>query len=70
MSYDIKKLGERLKVKGLDIAEDVLIDVINETFDWGTEEAKLNGHVVVQGLLPVVKPFILQAADKVDGKEG
>jgi hypothetical protein len=70
MGYELKALGEKLKAKGLDVAEDALIDVINETFDWVEEQAKANGHTVVQGLAPVVKPFLLDVADKVDGKEG
>jgi len=72
-AYDIKALGENIKGKGLDLAEDAIVLVVEELFNWIEESAKLSetpyddmGLVV----LPQLKKLALAQVDKIDGQEG
>ena len=72
-AYDIKALGENIKSKGLDLAEDAIVLVVEELFNWIEESAKLSetpyddmGLVV----LPQLKKLALAQVDKIDGQEG
>ena len=72
-AYDLKVLGEKLKARGLDLAEDALIILIEESFSWVEDSAKISetpyddmGLIV----LPQLKSLALSGADKIDGKEG
>jgi len=72
-SFDLKNLTERLKAKGLDIAEDAAMLLINETFAWTEESLAMHPNPYVKFALPVVqtiKPLIVAEADKIDGKIG
>jgi hypothetical protein len=65
--YDVKKLQERLKARGLDLAEDAAAILVDEVFAWGAEEAAASETKVddfLAALLPLVKPVIL--SDVVD----
>lgn len=69
-AYDVKVLIARYKEKGLDIAEEAAKILLEETFDWVEESAKLSPNVYDDaGLLivPTAKKFVLEAIDKVDG---
>jgi hypothetical protein len=68
--YDIKALAEKLKAKGLDVADEVLKDVVGETLDWVTESAKLSPTPfddVAALVAPKVKEVAFSAIDKVTG---
>jgi len=72
-AYDLKALGEILKSKGLDLAEDAVKIIAESTFDWVEESAKLSetpyddmGLVV----LPQLKKLAFESIDKIDGQEG
>lgn len=69
--YDLKVLAEKLKAKGLDVAEESLKILVSETLDWVSESAPLSPNKVddvVVMAFPFIKPKILEAIDKVDGK--
>lgn len=71
--YDVKKLGARLKAKGLVVVEDGAEVFVEEVFDWATEEALASDNKVddiLAVILPAVKPFIMGQVDKIDGEEG
>lgn len=73
MAYEVKTLVEKLKAKGLDVAEEAAKVVVEETLQWVGEEAvksenKLDDLLVA--IIPVVKPHVLGAIDKIDGKVG
>jgi len=72
-AYDVKVLIARYKEKGLDIAEEAAKILLEETFDWVEESAKLSSNVYDDaGLLivPTAKKFVLEAIDKIDNQVG
>ena len=72
-AYDIKDLGEKLKAKGLDIAEDASVLVLGSVIDWLQESAVKSENKVddiVAPLLGAVKPYILDQIDRLDGEKG
>lgn len=72
-AYDVKVLVEKLKAKGLDLAEDAAKSVISETFDWLLESAKASKTPIddiAVPFLPHLKDLALKAADKLDGQVG
>lgn len=72
-AYDPKDLVEKLKSRGLDLAEDAAILIVEETFNWFEESAKIsetpydNMALIV---LPEIKKLALDQVDKIDGQEG
>lgn len=72
-AYDIKVLGERLKAKGLDVAEDVLRDALKEVIGWIKESAVLSVNPydnMLEAVFPLIEPILLEQIDKIDGQEG
>ena len=72
-AYDMKDLMNRMKVKGLDLAEDALVMAVGEIFDWAEASAKISptpyddmGLII----LPKLKELALEAVDKIDGEVG
>ena len=69
-----KSLGEFLKEKGLDVAEDTARSVVEAVFDFAEYYVKSTPNTtddaLAAGLLPLVKPIVLNAVDKIDKKEG
>lgn len=72
-AYDLKALVEKLKAKGLDVAEETAKIALQEVFQWVEDSAKLSatpyddmGLIV----LPQLKKLALEAADKIDGAVG
>jgi len=62
-----------LKAKGLDIAEDALKDALEALFEVAEElvkksENKYDDLLLV--ILPQIKPYLLEAIDKIDGQQG
>lgn len=71
--FDIKDLVARLKLKGLDVAEEMASVIAKETFAWGKESCLLSPSVYVKplaGVLDVIEPFVDKAIDKIDGQVG
>lgn len=72
-AYDPKALVEKLKGRGLDIAEEAGEILVEELFAWVEESAQLSATPydnVGLILLPELKKLALKAVDKVDGVEG
>ena len=70
---DYKLLLIELKKHGLDLAEDAARDVVEAVFSWlETEVVKTENKIddLLVAILPVIKPHILKAIDKIDGQEG
>ena len=72
-AYDVKVLLEKLKSKGLDVAEESAKVLFESVVEWVEESAKLSatpyddmGLIV----LPQIKKLALEAIDQIDGKEG
>lgn len=72
-AYDKDALVEILKGKGLDVAEDVAVVLVESLIDWISESAKLSEGTVddlLAGMLPAMKPYIMEQIDKIDGEVG
>ncbi len=72
-AYDLKALVAKLKARGLDLAEDGAIIVIEEAFAWLEESAPLSATPyddMALVVFPPLKKMILEAADGIDGKIG
>lgn len=71
-AYDVKVLVEKLKARGLDIAEDAAIIMIEETAAWVSESAVLSENKIddlaALGMPQLVK-LAKGLADKIDGKD-
>lgn len=73
MAYEVKALVEKLKAKGLDVAEEAAKVVVEETLSWVAEEAVKSENKIddlLVAIIPVVKPHILSAVDKIDNQVG
>lgn len=71
-AYDIKVLAEQLKAKGLDLAEEALVLVVEELFTWVEESATISESIYDDmGLLvlPQLKKMALEQVDKIDGEK-
>jgi hypothetical protein len=72
-AFDVKVLMGKLKARGLDLAEDAAVIVIEETFDWTGESLALTNNKlddVVIPFIPTLKAAALSQVDKLDGKVG
>ena len=72
-AYDVGALAEKLKSKGLEVAEDAAKVVVEETLQWVAEEAVKSENKIddlLVAIIPVIKPHVLSAVDKIDGQEG
>ena len=70
-AYDIKDLVDGLKGKGLDLAEDAAVIVVEAVIDWvGQSAAKSENKYddLLIAILPILKSEALKLADKIDGK--
>ncbi len=72
-AYKISILGERLKSKGLVLAEDALLLIVDETFDFVSESAlvsKTPYDDIVVVVIPVAKQKLkADFVDKIDGQD-
>lgn len=72
-AYDIKDLGERLKAKGLDLAEEAVGIVYKETKEWIKESAALSENKfddLAAPFLDQLDAVVLPQIDKIDGAVG
>lgn len=72
-AYDVKDLGDKLKDKGLEMAEDAAMVVVECVLEWVEESAKKSENTyddLMLAVLPLMKPEIMKLVDKIDKKEG
>ena len=72
-AYDLKVLAEKLRGRGLDIAEEAAGIVYVELKAWLKESALLSENKiddVVVAFLDQLDPIVLPQIDKIDGKVG
>lgn len=72
-AYDLKELVEILKSNGLELAEETAELAVKSVLEWVEKSAELSENKyddLLKAVIPMVKPLLLKAVDKVDGKEG
>lgn len=72
-AYDVKALTEKAKAKGLDLAEDAAMHLVDIVFEWLDESADLSENVyddILKSVYPLAKAEIKKAVDKLDGEVG
>jgi hypothetical protein len=72
-AYDIKMLADKLKMRGLDVAESALSGIVEDVFGWVEESVKLSPTPyddIALGILPVIKAETLKRIDSIDGMAG
>lgn len=72
-AYDLKDLGEKLKGKGLDLAEDSAKIIFETVVEWVEESATISPNIyddLLKMALPQIKKVVLEKIDLIDGKEG
>ena len=70
-AYDPKVLIEKLKGKGLNLAEEAATIVVEETLNWVSESAIISENKmddILAVIIPVIKPHIMRLIDKIDGE--
>ena len=70
---NIKNLTDALKENGLELTEAAAKMVVNTTLSWVEKEAAESSNLLLKMLptvLPLVKPIIMEAVDKIDGHVG
>lgn len=71
-AYDLKVLGEKLKSKGLDLAEESLKIVFETTCDWVEESAVISPNIyddLIKLAMPQIKKVVLEKIDMIDGQK-
>lgn len=73
-AYDPKDLVQKLKSKGLDIAEESVKELVKAVSEWSQESAKLGQKPMIDGIVligaPLLEKFAVEQADKIDGEQG
>jgi hypothetical protein len=72
-AYDPKALVEKLKLRGLDLAEDAAKILVEEVSAWLVESSVLSATPyddIVAVVMPIIKKTVLEQVDKIDGKIG
>lgn len=71
--FETKALAERLKAKGLDIAEEFVVVLVDETLGWVSDSVTMSESKVddlALAVIPAVKPYIMAQIDRIDGQVG
>lgn len=69
MGYDVKKLGEKMKAKGLPVLEDTAEQMVDALFEWLKEEIEASeGKLddLALPFLPAGKAIVDKVVDKID----
>lgn len=69
-AYDKKVLLEKLKARGLDVAEEAVVIMIEETLAWVEESAPISKTPyddMALIIIPPLKKLAIDTADKIDG---
>lgn len=70
-AYDLGAFALQLKARGLDLAEEAVKIIVEESFSFIEESAKLSASPyddMALIVLPKLKEMALQGVDKIDGK--
>jgi hypothetical protein len=72
-AFDVAVLADKLKARGLDVAEDAAKAIVEETVAWvkasvALTENKFDDFFMV--IEPMLMPELAKQVDKIDGKEG
>ncbi len=70
-AFDTKVLGEKLKEKGLVVAEVAAEEVVHVVVDWLQESVLLSENKfddIAVAFLPQLKAALLEQIEKIDGK--
>ena len=70
-AYDFKVLVEKLKARGLDLAEDAAGLMLEELCDWVVESSAVSATPfddVLAVVMPTLKKEAAKMVDKIDGK--
>ncbi len=74
MAYEVKELANELKAKGLDLAEDAVMNALEAIESWAEKSAKQGTKPIVDGVVLAVAPMLVklakEQADKIDGQVG
>jgi len=71
-AYDLKELGNVLKGKGLDVAEESLNILFDSVVEWVEESAKISATPyddMAMLVMPQLKKLVKEAIDKIDGEK-
>lgn len=71
--FDLKDLVARMKVSGLNVAEDVAKAVVPQILDWAQESFAMHPNAIVKmgaALVMGVRDTIVKELDKIDGQVG
>lgn len=71
-AYDLKELGNSLKGKGLDVAEESLNILFDSVVEWVEESAKISATPyddIAMLVMPQLKKLVKEAIDKIDGEK-
>lgn len=72
-AYDVNALALRLKVRGLDVAEDTAKLVLKDVLGWISDSAKISTDPVDDiaiPFLPMIEQVVLREIDRINGKKG
>jgi len=72
-AYDLKGLTDKMKERGLDLAEDAALIVYESLQSWLIESAMLSENKyddLLAVLLPSIDGYVKEQIDKIDKKEG
>lgn len=72
MAYELDGLVAELKKNGLDLAEDAARVAAESVLDWLSSSAVASENKVddvLVALVPVVKPYVMDMIDKIDGED-
>lgn len=72
-AYDVAVLLEKLKARGLDLAEEAGKIVVEEVTEWVVESAQISKTPfddVAIVAMPAIKKLALEQVDKIDGQIG
>lgn len=67
-AYSGKELVERLKMRGLDVAEEAATVIVEETFDWLDESAGMSETPyddILKPIYPVAKKSVMDQVNKI-----
>lgn len=70
-AYDVKVLVEKLKGRGLDLAEDAAMIAVEEALVWLKDSAKVSENSyddILMAVVPMFEAEIKKQIDKIDGK--